>query len=85
MPPHSAESRFAASCPSLARVLSTSSVIRQIGPDELDEMVHLYQRTGANLAHARVEYAADAICLAWLLECRLFEYRIVQGTMREKG
>lgn len=31
-----------------------------ISPDELDEMVHLYQRSGANLAHARVEYATDS-------------------------
>ena len=34
--------------------------ITDVTPDELDEMVHLYQRTGANLAHARVEYAADS-------------------------
>lgn len=33
--------------------------LQQVSPDELDEMVHLYQRSGANLAHARVEYAAD--------------------------
>jgi uncharacterized membrane protein SpoIIM required for sporulation len=32
----------------------------QVSPDELDEMVHLYQRSGANLANARVEYAADS-------------------------
>lgn len=31
-----------------------------VSPDELDEMVHLYQRSGANLAHARVQYAADS-------------------------
>lgn len=36
-----------------ARSLSTMS------PDDLDEMVHLYQRVGANLATARVEYASD--------------------------
>ena len=34
--------------------------LRDVSPDELDEMVHLYQRVGANLAHARVEYVADA-------------------------
>ncbi|MEI7548424.1 MAG: stage II sporulation protein M [Actinomycetota bacterium] len=33
--------------------------VAQVSPDELDEMVHLYQRAGANLARARVEYAAD--------------------------
>ena len=33
--------------------------LRDVSPDELDEMVHLYQRVGANLAHARVEYVAD--------------------------
>jgi uncharacterized membrane protein SpoIIM required for sporulation len=40
--------------------------LRQVGPDELDEMVHLYQRTGADLAHARVAYAADATLLSRL-------------------
>jgi len=34
--------------------------VTQVTPDELDEMVHLYQRTGGNLANARVEYAADS-------------------------
>lgn len=33
--------------------------VRDVTPDELDEMVHLYQRAGADLANARVEYAAD--------------------------
>ncbi|MCB0955793.1 MAG: stage II sporulation protein M, partial [Ilumatobacter sp.] len=33
--------------------------IRSMSPDELDEMIHLYQRTGANLATARVEYHGD--------------------------
>lgn len=28
-------------------------------PDELDELVGLYQRTGSQLAHARIEYGAD--------------------------
>lgn len=34
--------------------------VTRVSPDELDEMVHLYQRAGANLANARIEYAADA-------------------------
>jgi uncharacterized membrane protein SpoIIM required for sporulation len=34
--------------------------LKQISPDELDEMVHLYQRAGAHLAHARVSYVADS-------------------------
>ena len=34
--------------------------VTRVSPDELDELVHLYQRAGANLANARVEYAADA-------------------------
>ncbi|MDO8389391.1 MAG: stage II sporulation protein M [Actinomycetota bacterium] len=34
--------------------------LTSVSPDELDEMVHLYQRVGANLAHARVEYVADS-------------------------
>lgn len=34
--------------------------VSRMEPDELDELLHLYQRGGANLAHARVEYAADS-------------------------
>lgn len=34
--------------------------IARVSPDELDELLHLYQRVGANLAHARVEYAGDS-------------------------
>jgi uncharacterized membrane protein SpoIIM required for sporulation len=35
--------------------------ITRVAPVELDEMVHLYQRAGADLATARVEYAADSM------------------------
>ena len=34
--------------------------VTQVSPEELDELIHLYQRAGANLANARIEYAADA-------------------------
>ncbi|MBI4883250.1 MAG: stage II sporulation protein M [Actinobacteria bacterium] len=34
---------------------------KRVTPDELDELVHLYQQGGANLAHSRVEYAADSM------------------------
>lgn len=37
-----------------------------MAPDELDELVHLYQRIGANLALARVEYAADTVLISRL-------------------
>ncbi len=37
-----------------------------MAPDELDELVHLYQRVGANLALARVEYAADTVLISRL-------------------
>ena len=33
--------------------------ITRLRPDELDELMHLYQRSGAHLAHARVAYAGD--------------------------
>jgi uncharacterized membrane protein SpoIIM required for sporulation len=36
-----------------ARKLST------VSPDDLDELVSLYERTGSHLAHARIEYGAD--------------------------
>jgi uncharacterized membrane protein SpoIIM required for sporulation len=38
----------------------------RVSPDELDEMVHLYQHAGANLAHARVEYRADSALVSRL-------------------
>ncbi|MDO8363758.1 MAG: stage II sporulation protein M [Actinomycetota bacterium] len=43
----------------LQQLTERARKISQVTPDELDELVHLYQRTGANLAHARIEYAAD--------------------------
>lgn len=44
----------------LHELTDRARTLRQVTPDELDEMVHLYQRSGANLANARVEYAADS-------------------------
>ena len=44
----------------LQQLTGRARKITQVSPDELDEMVHLYQRVGANLANARVEYAADS-------------------------
>lgn len=44
----------------LQQLTERARKITQVSPDELDEMVHLYQRVGANLANARVEYAADS-------------------------
>ncbi|MBI4933918.1 MAG: stage II sporulation protein M [Actinobacteria bacterium] len=40
--------------------------ITRVAPEELDEMVHLYQRAGADLATARVEYAADSMLVSRL-------------------
>lgn len=44
----------------LQQLTERARKVTQVSPDELDEMVHLYQSTGANLANARVEYAADS-------------------------
>ena len=44
----------------LQQLTERARKLSQMSPDELDEMVHLYQRCGANLANARVEYAADS-------------------------
>jgi uncharacterized membrane protein SpoIIM required for sporulation len=44
----------------LQQLTERARKLTQVTPDELDEMVHLYQRSGANLANARVEYAADS-------------------------
>ncbi len=43
----------------LQQLTAQSRRLSQLTPDELDEMVQLYQRAGANLATARVEYATD--------------------------
>jgi uncharacterized membrane protein SpoIIM required for sporulation len=40
--------------------------ITRVAPEELDEMVHLYQRAGADLATARVEYTADSMLVSRL-------------------
>jgi uncharacterized membrane protein SpoIIM required for sporulation len=39
---------------------------RRMSAEELDEMIHLYQRSGAHLAAARVDYAADAAMVSRL-------------------
>ena len=44
----------------LQQLTERARKVTQVTPDELDELVHLYQGTGANLANARVEYAADS-------------------------
>jgi len=43
----------------LQQLTQQARSLPRMSPDELDEMVHLYQRVGANLATARVEYATD--------------------------
>jgi uncharacterized membrane protein SpoIIM required for sporulation len=40
--------------------------ITRVAPEELDEMVHLYQRAGADLATARVDYTADSMLVSRL-------------------
>ena len=40
--------------------------VSRLSPDELDELVHLYQRVGANLSVARVDYAADSALVSRL-------------------
>jgi uncharacterized membrane protein SpoIIM required for sporulation len=40
--------------------------VSNLSPDELDEMVVLYQRSGAHLAHSRVVYADDPALLSRL-------------------
>ena len=44
----------------LQQLTDKTRKVARVSPDELDEMVHLYQRVGANLAHARVQYASDS-------------------------
>src|SRR5688572_15616291 len=35
--------------------------VRNLGPEELDEFIQLYQRTSAHLSHARTYYASPAL------------------------
>lgn len=44
----------------LQQLTEAARKVTKVSPDELDELVHLYQRSGANLAFARVEYASDS-------------------------
>lgn len=44
----------------LQQLTEKTRKVSRVSPDELDELIHLYQRGGANLAHARVEYAGDS-------------------------
>jgi uncharacterized membrane protein SpoIIM required for sporulation len=50
----------------LQQLTEKARKIRTMSPDEVDEMVHLYQRCGATLAQARVEYAADSALVSRL-------------------
>jgi uncharacterized membrane protein SpoIIM required for sporulation len=43
----------------LEQLTKRARKLRQVGPDELDELVGLYQRTGSHLANARLAYRAD--------------------------
>jgi uncharacterized membrane protein SpoIIM required for sporulation len=50
----------------LQQLTEKTRQVAQVTPDELDELVHLYQRGGANLAYARVEYAGDSALVSRL-------------------
>ncbi len=50
----------------LQQLTQKTRKVAHVSPDELDELVHLYQRGGANLAHARVEYATDSALVSRL-------------------
>jgi uncharacterized membrane protein SpoIIM required for sporulation len=42
---------------------------QRLQPNELDELISLYQRTSAHLAHARATYASDQVLLSRLTLC----------------
>jgi uncharacterized membrane protein SpoIIM required for sporulation len=50
----------------LQALTETARRVSRVSPDELDEMVHLYQRAGADLANARVTYADDTALVSRL-------------------
>jgi len=50
----------------LGELTSLARKPRSLSPDQLDELVQLYQRTSAQLADARVTYSGDAALLARL-------------------
>lgn len=43
----------------LQQLTGQARKISRLRPDELDELMYLYQRSGAHLAHARVAYSGD--------------------------
>ncbi|MEO6126128.1 MAG: stage II sporulation protein M [Ilumatobacteraceae bacterium] len=50
----------------LSQLTDTARKPRSLSPDQLDELVHLYQRTSAHLADARITYAGDQALVARL-------------------
>lgn len=43
----------------LEQLTGQARKLRDVSPDQLDELVGLYQRAGSNLAHARLAYRSD--------------------------
>jgi uncharacterized membrane protein SpoIIM required for sporulation len=54
--------------------------LRRIGPDELDELVGLYQRTGGQLAHARLAYRGDDALIGRLTFLVAEAHGVLYGT-----
>ena len=54
--------------------------LSNVGPDELDELVALYQRTGGHLAHARLTYRADDALIGRLTFLVAEAHGVLYGT-----
>lgn len=54
--------------------------LSNVGPDELDELVGLYQRTGSQLAHARLAYRSDDALVGRLTYLVAEAHSVLYGT-----
>ena len=64
----------------LEQLTQRARKIRTMGPDDLDELVGLYQRTGGQLAHARLAYRGDEALVGRLTFLVAEAHAVLYGT-----
>lgn len=63
----------------LQQLTGQARKISRLRPDELDELMYLYQRSGAHLAHARVAYSGDPTVVSRLTLLVSDAHRVLYG------
>lgn len=64
----------------LEQLTKRARKVSDVGPDELDELVGLYQRTGGQLAHARLTYRGDDALIGRLTYLVAEAHGVLYGT-----